>query len=84
MKEEILNTNDFYKSSDLALCASLCVLGYTIEAIDVNESQKASFLFKRDENLDEVIKQYWTHQLRIEPMAFFNSIKEVKSRIYNT
>lgn len=81
--EKILQEEDFYKTSDIALCSALSCVGYQIEAIDRQNPAKVVFLIKRNEQLDELIKQYFTHQLRCEPLAFFNFLKELKTRIYN-
>lgn len=83
MKKEILNQNDFFQSNDLPLCATLRYFGYQIEKIDRSNPAKAIFLFKRDEQLDNLIRQYWAHQLLVEPVGFFNCLKECKARIYS-
>ncbi|OGZ78355.1 MAG: hypothetical protein A2256_04175 [Candidatus Staskawiczbacteria bacterium RIFOXYA2_FULL_32_7] len=79
----ILQEKDYFKSSDICLCSALCCLGYQIEAFDKQNPSKVIFLIKRDEHLDEIIKLYFAHQLKIEVLAFFNSLKEIKGRIYN-
>lgn len=81
--EEILKEKDYFKSSDMCLCSALCCYDYQIEAIDKQNPAKVIFLIKRDEQLDDLIKQYFTHQLRVEPLSFFNFLKEIKTRIYN-
>jgi hypothetical protein len=81
---KILKEKDYFKSSDISLCATICCYGYQIEAIDRQNPSKAVFLIKRDEQLDGLIKLYFTHQLKVEPLSFFNFLKEIKSRIYNT
>jgi len=78
-----LNQNEYFKSSDLALCATLCYFGYSIESIDKTNPAKSLFLIKRDDKLDDLIKGFWSHQLKVEPSAFFNCIKELKNRIFN-
>jgi len=83
MKTKTLSQNDFFQSNDLPLCATLRYFGYAIEAIDKQNPAKAIFLFKRDEQLDSLIQQYWAHQLLVEPVAFFNCLKECKARIYS-
>lgn len=83
LQEKILREEDFYRTSDIALCSALCCYGYQIEAVDKQNPAKVVFLVKRDEQLDELIKDYFTHQLRVEPLAFFNCLKELKTRIYN-
>jgi len=67
----------------MALCAALSCYGYTIEAVDRHNPRKAIFLIKRDTQLDNFIQQYFAHQLQVEPLSFFNFLKEIKTRIYN-
>ncbi|MDD2646473.1 MAG: DUF5659 domain-containing protein [Patescibacteria group bacterium] len=84
MKREISKQNDFFESSDLTICTTLCYFGYQIETISRQISSKVIFSIKKDEKLDELIQKYWAHQLLVEPMAFFNCLKEIKSRIYSS
>lgn len=81
---KLLSENDFYKTSDIALCSTLCCYGYQIETIDKQNPSKAVFLIKKNEQLDSLIQEYFTHQLRVEPLSFFNYLKELKTRIYNS
>jgi len=82
--EKILQEEDFYKTTDIALCSALCCYGYQIEAVDKENPAKAVFLIKRDERLNDLIGQYFQHQLTVEPLGFFNFLKEIKTRIYNS
>ena len=79
---KILKQNGHLESSDLALCVTLCCYGYQIESIN-RQGQKAIFLIKRDDKLDSLIQKYWAHRLKVEPLSFFNFLKEIKTRIYN-
>lgn len=81
--EEILKENDFYKSSDLSLIATTQLFGYPIEALDRENPNKIQFVIKRDENLDKLLQAFWSRSLSVEPLAYFESLKFVKSRIYN-
>ena len=74
--------NDFFQTSDLAL-ATVISLSYPLEVIDKTNPQKAEFLFKRDNQLDQLIESYWRKELKIEPQTFFNQLKFIKSRLYS-
>jgi|WetSurMetagenome_2_1015567.scaffolds.fasta_scaffold846479_2 hypothetical protein len=80
--EKILKENDFFKSSDLSLIATLQLYGYQIEAMDRNNSDKVVFLIKRNKELDKFIQAYWSRSLQVEPLAYFESLKNIKARIY--
>lgn len=68
----------------MALCAALCCYGYQIEATDKDQvSRKTFFLIRKDKKVAEIINLYFTHQLKVDPLSYFNFLKEIKTRIYN-
>ena len=78
-----LKLNNYYSTSDLALATAIS-LWFPIEAIDkTTDPHKAIFLFKRNENLDRLIEAYWRRELKVEPQAYFNQLKLIKSRLYS-
>jgi hypothetical protein len=82
--KKILRENDYFKTTDIALCSALCCYGYQVEALDKQNPSKAVFLIKRDEGLDNLQQLYFTHQLKVDPSVFFAFLKEIKTRLYNT
>lgn len=80
--EEILKENDFFKSSDLSLIATLQLYDYQIEAMDRSNSDKIVFSIQRNEELDRLIQAFWSRGLSVEPLAYFESLKNIKARIY--
>lgn len=80
--KKTLKQNDFFKTSDLALATAISLF-YPIETIDrtVNPN-RVNFLFKRDGSLDSLVEQYWRQELKVEPQAYFNQLKIIKSRLY--
>lgn len=76
-----LNIDDYYSTSDLALATAIS-LCYPLEVVDRSNPHKAVFLFKRDESLDRYIDGYWRGELKVNPAAYFNQLKILKSRIY--
>lgn len=81
MKQEYLNVNDYYATSDLALATALS-LHYPIETLDRRNTHKAFFLFKRNADLDQLIEAYWKGELKVNPAAYFNQLKIIKARLY--
>ena len=80
---KLLKQNDYWESSDLALSCALCCYGYEIEKITQDNSRKATFSIRSDEKLESLIKKFWSHQLKVDALSYFNFIKETKLRIYN-
>ena len=82
MKQETLKLNDYYQTSDLALATTLS-LYYPLEATDKDpNSFSVSFIFKREEGLDELVATYWRKGLKIEPQSYFYQLKSIKTRIH--
>lgn len=81
MNQENLTLSDYYSTPDLALATAISIW-YPIDSIDRINPTKALFLFKRDENLNQLIENYWKRELRIEPQAYFSQLKIIKSRLY--
>lgn len=76
-----MKENEYYETNDMVLAGTLA-LAYPIELIDKSDPRKVRFSFKRDDGLDGYIEEFWKGQIRVEPLSFFNSIKTIKSRIY--
>ncbi|OGC59851.1 hypothetical protein A3A70_03045 [candidate division WWE3 bacterium RIFCSPLOWO2_01_FULL_42_11] len=74
--------NGYFTSSELSLCAALITLGFPLYSLDKTNPQKAVFVFKYTPDLDKTIEEFWSKQLRIEPISFFEAQRFVKSRIY--
>lgn len=76
-----LIVDDYYQTSDLALATTIS-LWYPVEAIDKTDPHKAIFLFRRDQNLDQLVESYWRGELKVSPAVYFNQLKVIKSRLY--
>lgn len=73
-----------YCTADIALATTIS-LWYPLEAVDWTENtNKAKFLFKRDEQLDQLVASYWRGELRVNPQAYFSALKNMKARLYET
>ena len=82
MTQENLKLKDCYSTSDLALATAIS-LWYPIDVIDRQNPHKATFLFKRNERLDETIEAYWRRELKVEPQAYFDQLRTIKTRLYS-
>lgn len=79
---ELLIKKGYLKTNELSLVATLQVLGYGVESVEKNINGRATFLIKKDSQIDDAIKLFWLKKLKVEPLAFFESLKIIKSRIY--
>jgi hypothetical protein len=75
--------NRKFSTVDLAL-ATVIFLTFPLEAIDRKNPRKAQFVFKHDAGLDELIASYWRRELRCEPQAYFDAMRAIKGRLYDS
>ena len=83
-KRSYMNINTEQKtftSSDLAIVAAIS-LYYPIIEVDKTNPRKAQFVFERTSNLDSLLEKYWNKELLIEPRAYFDQVKAIKTRLY--
>jgi hypothetical protein len=81
MNMKAISEKDFFRSSDLCLSAVIS-MDYPVEELDKTYPGKVIFLFRRENGLDEVVRAFWDGKLQIEPRAYFDAIKSLKTRIY--
>jgi len=74
--------NEDYKTTDLSLVAVVQLYGFNIEEIDRSDPRRIIFVIDRSDELDNLVQAFWSRSLRVDPLAYFESIKVVKSRIY--
>lgn len=76
------DTNFFFKTSDLALVTALCVLGTAIEAMQQTDGERMFFIFTKSDKVTDIVNRFWRSELLVEPQAYFNQLKVLKTRIY--
>lgn len=81
MTRELMRQEDYYRTSDMALAAVIS-LSHAIEEVDRQNPRKAQFIFRRTDDLDQVVDSYWKGQIQVEPQQFFNQLRVVKARLY--
>lgn len=78
-----MHENQFFQTSDFPLAISLSCMGFALEAVDkTNKQGRSSFVYQHSSALDEVVRQFWKNELRIEPNAFFQATKFLKQNLY--
>lgn len=78
-----MNVNEYFETSDLSLVAALCCFGAIIEAVDHRNRSRAVFHFRREKSLDALVQSFWAHELEVDPLVYFNCLKEAKTRLYS-
>jgi len=71
-----------FKTTDLALAATIALF-LRMPDIKKLSSGKCEFHFQQEEDLDKLIPAFWRGELLVEPRRFFESMRAIKSQIYN-
>lgn len=73
-----------YTTSDMAITSALCCYGkYTIDKI-TKEGTKCFFHFEKDNNFDTILEEIYSHKAKVDPFEYYNTIRQLKTRVYNT
>jgi len=71
-----------YITSDLYLAAYLKVKNFKFKVEKMRT--KSNFIFERSEELMTCVEEYLTESGSCNPLAYANSIKNIKNLLYNT
>jgi len=81
MSMKTIHETDFYRTSDLA-CAAAVSLFVQLDSIDKTDRRRAFFIFERNDELDGLLESFRKGALQVEPRAYFDQIKALKTRLY--
>lgn len=78
------NAQQFFSSHDIGLVAFL--LSKKFELIDLDKTLKSKVLFilKRDDDIDNAIKNYWSFKSSVDAQTYFNQLKRLKNQIFSS
>ena len=72
-----------YTTSDLGSSACLLCLNHTLLSI-TKIGNKASFEFQDSPLLRTDLNKYWENKIKVDPRTYFDNLKMLKNRIYNS
>ena len=82
-EETALAESGQFGTFDIGLSAALVVAGYTLAALDRQDPRKTQFMFERESGLEREIEAYWSKQLKVSALAYFDALKMLKNRLYS-
>jgi hypothetical protein len=77
-----MSNENLYETNSLPLAVTLVCLGYNLDTHSKDDLQRVIFYFKFDETLMETLEKYWKKLILVEPNAYWDAIKFLKSLIY--
>jgi len=72
-----------FSTTHLNLASALLAKGFKLEELKRVTPSRAEFLFRKTERLDKAMEMFWAGEMRIEPKAYYQAEREIKSRIYD-
>lgn len=76
-----MNSN-YYETSDLGLAAALLTFGIVLVRVDKQNPRRAVFVFAASKELSTLVDSFWSGEMRLSALRYFESTKLLKSRIY--
>ncbi len=80
---EQLDSKEKFITFDIGLASALVTLGYTLFDVDKTNPKKSQFIFKRDEQIDKMVKKYWDNTLTLHARSLVDNLKMLKNRLYS-
>lgn len=71
-----------YETSDLGLAAALLSSGIVLDGMDFSNPRRVLFLFREAPSIQTTIQSYWSNQLTVDALTYFENTKLLKSRVY--
>jgi len=72
-----MTENEHYETSDLSLATTLSLFE-RIEKINNTNPSRVIFCFKNSSKLISMVNSYWSGEVKVNPLAFFNQMKIIK------
>ena len=72
-----------YKTSDLTLASTLSYYGYVVQRLDEVGPRKYEFVFRYNEDLQDLIRKFYAEEARVEPNKFCAKQRKIKNQIYS-
>lgn len=80
---QLLNDDERISFSEFPLAITLICLGFKLVALnkDPKTPERIDFIFDKNDAVEKSIASYWEGNLLVEPKAFWNISRELKSRM---
>jgi len=82
MKDSQYKNKKYFQTTSLALAGAINIY-YPVVEVDKTNPKESVFIFPDSEELQSIVKTFWDRTLSISPMEYFQSLKEVKTRLYS-
>jgi hypothetical protein len=72
--------NETFDTSDLPLATTLSLFEEILE-IDRSNPNQVKFKFPKSQENSTLVKQFWSGELKVSPISFYNRLNNIKSQL---
>lgn len=72
-----------YRTHDLGNASALLCSGFELLSLDKENPRKALFVFKKENDIEEIANLYFSDRLDVRARSFFDSLKALKNKLYS-
>ena len=77
------NYSDYYSTFDLGVAAALVSNNFSLFSLEKSNPKKVQFIFIREADIEKIVHDYFSDQLKINARTLFDNTKMLKNRIYS-
>jgi len=78
------NPSIVFTTYDLGVSTALMCVGFELISIDKKGTQKALFIFKKEDGIENFVDRYFSDRLEIKARSFFDCLKALKNKLYSS
>ena len=71
-----------FRTKDQFIASTLYAMGEKLDSLE-RVDRECFFLFENKNKCEQVLKKYFSDELKISPRLLFSSFKDIKTYIYN-
>jgi len=80
----MLKTNKYFETNSLALASAIALFSPIVAIRKDSKKNNCIFSFEKTPEIEKIITNYWNKKLLVDALEYFEKIKILKARIYET
>lgn len=76
-------TTDYFQTTDLGSASAAVAAGFVLRSLIKDVPNRAQFVFDDTPELQATLEKYWSGSLSVDAKTYFETIKWLKTRLYN-
>jgi len=74
---------DLFTTYDIGVSSALLCSGFELLNVDKENPQKALFVFRLEDDIEQTANQYFSDTLEVRARSFMDHLKALKNLLYN-